>query len=62
MLFEVDAIDERSGRISGPVEYDKLELVGQRPLLHPGGVAVANAAVNEDHTLHFRARLTPRGS
>jgi hypothetical protein len=59
VLLEVDAIDERAWRESGPVEDDELELLGQWPLLSRRGVTVPDAAMDEDNTLHSRG-LAPR--
>ena len=51
VLFEVDAIDQRSRREARPVQHDQFELVGERLLRCPGAVAVPDAAVDEDDPL-----------
>jgi hypothetical protein len=57
VLLEVNAINERAGWKSGPIENYELELLGQWPLLHPRGVAVPDAAVNKDDSFHSPATL-----
>ena len=48
MLLEVDVVDGRIRRESGPLQDLELEAVAERPLTAPGGAAAHHAAVHED--------------
>jgi hypothetical protein len=55
LLLEVDALFGRVRRVAGSVEHDQLVVDSEGTLCRPGGIAVTNAAVNEDESFH-RAR------
>jgi hypothetical protein len=48
LVLEVDALDVRAGREAAPVRDDELEALRERPLGRPGGLAVDDAAVDEE--------------
>jgi hypothetical protein len=52
LLLEVDALFGTVRRVAGPVEHDQLVVDSEGTLCRPGGLAVANAAVNEDESFH----------
>ncbi len=49
LVLVVDGLDVRSRRKPAPVRRDELETSRERPLRGPGGVAVDDAAVDEEH-------------
>ena len=61
LLLEVDPLFGTVRRVAGPVEHDQLVVVGEGTLCRPGGVAVANAAVNEDESFHRGDPNRPSG-
>ena len=52
LLLEVDPRLGRVRRVPRPVQRDQLVAVGERTLCRPGGLSVADAAVNEDKSSH----------